>query len=53
MEEGYLSISVEDYRGDKSQRPHSIITINGAHKLFIIVIQSLLTFLKDLIENVK
>ena len=34
MEEGYLSISVEDYRGDKSQRPHSIITINGAHKLF-------------------
>ena len=39
--------------GDKSQRPHSIITINGAHKLFNYRYSESLNFLKDLIENVS
>ena len=39
--------------GDKSQRPHSIITINGTHKLFNYRYSESLNFLKDLIENVS
>ena len=41
------------FGGDKSQRPHSIITINGAHKLFNYRYSESLNFLKDLIENVS